>query len=122
MTIADLKYNDQGLIPAVAQDAETGEVLMMAWMNREAVEQTVATRRGTYWSRSRQELWVKGAGSGHVQRVKAIKADCDADALLLQIEQVGAACHEGYRSCFFRELDPETGEFEVCGEPLTESY
>ena len=122
MTITDLKYNDQGLIPAVAQDAETGEVLMMAWMNREAVEQTVATRRGTYWSRSRQELWVKGAASGHVQRVKAIKVDCDADVLLLQVEQVGAACHEGYRSCFFRELDPETGEFETRAEPLTESY
>ncbi len=99
-----LKYNDQGLIPAIVQDAENGEVLMMAWMNRESLERTVQTGRCTYWSRSRQSFWVKGETSGHVQHVKRISVDCDLDALLIQVEQVGAACHENYRSCFFRDL------------------
>jgi phosphoribosyl-AMP cyclohydrolase len=120
MTVDDLKFNDQGLIPAIAQDAETGEVLMLAWMNREALAQTIATGRATYWSRSRQEMWVKGATSGHTQTVRAINVDCDADVILLAIEQVGAACHEGYRSCFFRRLDAESGEFGFCAERLTE--
>ena len=96
-----------GLIAAIAQDAATGEVLMVAWMNAEAYAETVRTGRAVYYSRSRGKLWRKGEESGHVQTVRAIYVDCDADAILLKVEQTGAACHEGYRSCFFRELTPE---------------
>ncbi len=99
-----IKWNEAGLVPAVVQDAENGEVLMMAWMNRESLSQTVATGRATYWSRSRHSFWVKGETSGHTQTVKKIAVDCDMDTLLLTVEQVGAACHEGYRSCFYRDL------------------
>lgn len=95
-----------GLVPAVAQDADTGEVLMLAWMNREAFEETVRTGRAVYFSRSRNRLWRKGEESGHVQEVKGIYVDCDADTVLLKVTQIGgAACHEGYKSCFFRRLD-----------------
>ena len=95
-----------GLVPAVAQDHATGEVLMLGFMNREAWEQTLATGTAVYYSRSRQRLWKKGEESGHVQQVKAVYVDCDADTILLHVEQVGgAACHEGYRSCFFRTID-----------------
>lgn len=94
-----------GLISAIAQDADTGAVLMIAWMNAEAYAETVRTKRAVYWSRSRGKLWRKGEESGHVQEVVSLLVDCDADALLLKVRQVGgAACHEGYRSCFFREL------------------
>lgn len=96
-----------GLVTAVAQDAATGEVLMVAWMNEEAYAETVRTGQAVYFSRSRGRLWRKGEESGHVQRVRDIFIDCDADAVLLKVEQSGAACHEGYRSCFFRQL---TGE------------
>ena len=95
-----------GLVTAVSQDATTGEVLMVAWMNAEAYAQTLSTGRAVYYSRSRGRLWHKGEESGHVQSVKAIYVDCDADAILLKVEQVGAACHEGYRSCFFRQVTP----------------
>jgi phosphoribosyl-AMP cyclohydrolase len=101
----DFSRND-GLLPAVAQDAATGEVLMVAWMNAEAFEETVRTGRAVYYSRSRGKLWRKGEESGHVQTVRGIYVDCDADTILLKVEQVGAACHEGYRSCFFREVTP----------------
>jgi phosphoribosyl-AMP cyclohydrolase len=95
-----------GLVPAVAQDADTGQVLMLAWMNRESFEETVRTRRAVYWSRSRSKLWRKGEESGHVQEVLEIRTDCDADTILLKVRQIGgAACHEGYASCFFRRLD-----------------
>jgi phosphoribosyl-AMP cyclohydrolase len=95
-----------GLVPAIAQDADTGEVLMLAWMNREAFEETVRTRRAVYFSRSRNKLWRKGEESGHVQEVKDVFIDCDADTVLLKVKQIGgAACHEGYKSCFFRKLD-----------------
>ena len=95
-----------GLIPAIAQDADSGEVLMLAWMNREAFEETVRTGRAVYFSRSRNRLWRKGEESGHVQEVKGIYVDCDADTVLLKVTQIGgAACHEGYKSCFFRRLD-----------------
>ena len=98
----------EGLVPAIAQDAETGEVLMLAYMNRESFEETLATGRAVYYSRSRRRLWRKGEESGHVQEVQAIYFDCDADTILLKVRQIGdAACHEGYRSCFFRELTPE---------------
>ncbi len=100
-----LKYNSDGLIPAIIQDHENGQVLMMAWMNRESLQKTVETKLCTYWSRSRQKFWVKGETSGHVQHVKRIAVDCDLDALLIWVEQVGAACHENYRSCFFRDLE-----------------
>lgn len=93
-----------GLLPAIAQDAQTGEVLMVAYMSPESFAETVASGRAVYFSRSKNRLWRKGEESGHVQRVVAIRVDCDADAILLQVEQAGPACHEGYRSCFFREL------------------
>jgi phosphoribosyl-AMP cyclohydrolase len=99
----DFSRND-GLLPAIAQDAHTGEVLMLAWMNHEAYEETIRTGRAVYWSRSRGRLWRKGEESGHVQQVKSIYVDCDADTILLKVEQAGAACHEGYRSCFFRRV------------------
>ena len=94
-----------GLVAAIAQDADTREVLMLAWMNREAWERTLETGEAHYYSRSRKSLWHKGGTSGHVQKVRGIRIDCDGDALVLLVEQVGgAACHEGFRSCFFREL------------------
>ena len=97
-----------GLLPAIAQDARTGQVLMVAYMNREAWERTLETGRATYWSTSRKALWVKGETSGHVQHVREILVDCDADAVLLRVEQVGGvACHEGYASCFFRRADTD---------------
>ncbi len=97
-----------GLIPAIAQDADTGTVLMLAWMNREAYEETRRTGRACYFSRSRNRLWRKGEESGHVQEVREILIDCDADTLLLKVKQVGdAACHEGYVSCFFRRMEAD---------------
>jgi phosphoribosyl-AMP cyclohydrolase len=104
-----------GLVPAIAQDHQTGEVLMMAWMNREAFEETVRTRRAVYFSRSRGKLWRKGEESGHVQEVKEILLDCDNDTVLLKVHQIGgAACHDGYRTCFFRRLDD--GNLTVIGD------
>lgn len=99
-----LKFNDDGLLPVVAQDATTGEVLMLAWMDQEALRRTLATGRATYWSRSRSEYWVKGETSGHTQAVKSVHLDCDGDAVLLRVDQVGAACHTGNRTCFFTDL------------------
>jgi phosphoribosyl-AMP cyclohydrolase len=99
-----------GLIPAVVQDAESGEVLMVAYLNREAFEQTRRTGRMHYYSRSRERLWMKGETSGHVQEVREIRVDCDQDAAVFKVHQVGgAACHTGYRSCFFRRVDPDGG-------------
>ena len=97
-------FNADGLIAAVAQDAATGEVLMLAWMNAEALKRTLETGRATYWSRSRKALWVKGDTSGHTQRVIEARIDCDQDAVLLRVEQTGAACHTGERSCFYRTI------------------
>jgi phosphoribosyl-AMP cyclohydrolase len=98
----------EGLLPAIAQDAETGEILMLAYMNAESYAETVATGRAVYYSRSRKKLWRKGEESGNVQQVRAIFVDCDRDAILLSVEQIGgAACHEGYKSCFFRQVTPE---------------
>jgi len=98
---ATLKYNDQGLIPAIAQDAETGDVLMMAWMNAEAVAQTLNSGRVTYWSRSRKAFWIKGETSGHVQELVDFRVDCDRDCLLVTVRQTGPACHTNRRSCFY---------------------
>ena len=101
---ATLVYNAQGLIPAIAQDAQSGEVLMMAWMNAESVARTLSTGRVTYWSRSRQAFWVKGDTSGHVQTLVEMRVDCDRDCLLLTVDQVGPACHTGRRSCFYTAI------------------
>lgn len=104
-----------GLVAAVAQDAATGEVLMLAWMDPAAWEATLATGEAHYFSRSRGRLWRKGESSGHVQRVRAIRLDCDADAVLLEVDQIGgAACHEGFRSCFFRRLTPGGSGVDEC--------
>jgi phosphoribosyl-AMP cyclohydrolase len=95
-----------GLLPAIAQDAQSGEVLMLAYMNRQAWEATLTTGEATYWSRSRNSLWIKGKTSGHLQKVEEIRLDCDADAILLKVRQIGgAACHTGHRSCFHRRLE-----------------
>ena len=98
--LSEVNYNDAGLVPAVVQDAESGAVLMLAWMNAEALAATLQTRRGTYWSRSRNQLWVKGETSGHVQQVRSVSLDCDADTVLLQVDQTGPACHTGAATCF----------------------
>lgn len=97
---ARLRRNDAGLVPAVVQDATTGDVLMMAWMDDVALARTLTTRRATYWSRSRQEYWVKGETSGHTQHVRSVQLDCDGDTLLLRVDQVGGACHTGDHTCF----------------------
>jgi phosphoribosyl-AMP cyclohydrolase len=102
---SDLHWDERGLLPAVVQDVRTGEVLMVAWMNRDALRITFETGDAHFWSRSRQELWHKGAVSGNLQRVRAVRVDCDGDTLLLQVEPLGPACHTGARSCFFRSLD-----------------
>jgi phosphoribosyl-AMP cyclohydrolase len=102
---AQLKRDENGLVAAIARQYDTGEVLMLAWMDDEALARTLATKRATYWSRSRGEYWVKGDTSGHVQHVKAVRLDCDGDALLIDVDQVGAACHTGERTCFYRELE-----------------
>ena len=99
-----LVFNPDGLIPAIAQQHDTGEVLMMAWMNRQAIELSLAEKRAVYWSRSRQKLWRKGETSGQIQHIKEIRWDCDGDTILLQVEQVGVACHTGRRSCFFNAI------------------
>jgi phosphoribosyl-AMP cyclohydrolase len=104
--VAAVRFDADGLVPAIAQSRDTGEVLMLAYMNREALEETIATGRVCYWSRSRGKLWRKGETSGHTQRLVGIALDCDGDALLLQVEQLGPACHTGARSCFFRSIDP----------------
>lgn len=104
-TLDQVVWTADGLVPAIAQDWQTGEILMMAWMNRESLAQTVAGGEAVYWSRSRQQLWHKGETSGHTQTVKDISLDCDSDVILLSVEQVGAiACHTGRRSCFYRSL------------------
>jgi phosphoribosyl-AMP cyclohydrolase len=109
-------FEKSELIPVIAQDAETGDVLMLAYMNQQAYEETLQTGKVCYWSRSRGKLWRKGEESGNVQELKQIFFDCDADTLLVKVNQIGdAACHEGYRSCFFRELDPNTGSVQVVG-------
>jgi phosphoribosyl-AMP cyclohydrolase len=117
MKILDaVKFDSNGLVPAIAQDDRTGDVLMMAWMNRESLEETVRTRKAVYWSRSRKKLWRKGEESGNVQEVLSIRLDCDADVLLLRVNQIGgAACHTGHRSCFYREVTDGGNELTVKG-------
>ena len=109
---ASLRYNDKGLIPAIAQDATSGEVLMMAWMNAEAVAKTLETGRVTYWSRSRQSFWIKGETSGHVQQLVEFRVDCDRDCLLLVVRQTGPACHTNRKSCFYTSVQ-DGSEVEI---------
>ena len=112
-------FSKSDLIPVIAQDADTGDVLMLAYMNAEAYAETLQNGRVCYYSRSRQKLWRKGEESGNVQELREIFYDCDADTLLVKVNQIGgAACHEGYRSCFFRQIDPATEETTVVGERL----
>ncbi len=109
LRIEQLKFNNNGLIPAIAQDFQDGAILMMAWMNRESIHRTLETTEAHYWSRSRNELWHKGATSGHIQKVKELLYDCDRDTILLKIEQVGdIACHTGARSCFFYSVSMDS--------------
>ena len=115
-----LRFNPEGLIPAIVQEQSTGRVLMMAWMNRASLEKTLETGRTHFWSRSRQKFWMKGESSGHVQQVKDVAFDCDGDTLLIQVEQTGAACHEGYKSCFFRSASDGGRAFQVT-EPQLET-
>jgi phosphoribosyl-AMP cyclohydrolase len=110
-----LVFNEAGLIPAIAQQHDSGDVLMLAWMNREAIEKTLSEGRVCYWSRSRQALWRKGETSGHVQQLKALRYDCDADALLLIVDQTGPACHTKRRSCFYHQ--PEGDDVKIVLEP-----
>jgi phosphoribosyl-AMP cyclohydrolase len=111
-----LKFDGAGLVPAVVQDPASGEVLMVGYMNRAAVERTLESGRVTFWSRSRQKFWVKGETSGHVLRFREMRVDCDADCLLVKAEPVGPACHEGYRSCFFRRVAEDGSESSVVEE------
>lgn len=116
----EIKWSAEGLVPAIAQEAGSGRVLMVAWMNREALQETAASGRAVYWSRSRNTLWRKGEESGHVQRVREMRLDCDADVILLTVEQTGGiACHTGRHSCFFRRL--ENGEWRTVDAVLKEA-
>ena len=114
--LGEIKFGPDGLVPVIAQQHDTGEVLMLAWMNREAVRVTLLEGRACYWSRSRQALWRKGETSGQVQRLRELRLDCDGDALLLLVEQAGVACHTGRRSCFFRAW--RDGDWATIAEPL----
>ncbi|MSO92219.1 MAG: phosphoribosyl-AMP cyclohydrolase [Rhodospirillales bacterium] len=115
--IERIQFNADGLVPAIAQQFDTGEVLMMAWMNRDAIEETLATGRVCYWSRSRKSLWRKGETSGHVQALKDFRWDCDSDTVLLLVDQTGPACHTGQRSCFFNAI--RKGEPAEIAKPIT---
>ena len=117
MSVLDnLKFSADGLIPAIIQEQSTGRVLMMAWMNRESIQRSLNEGKTVFWSRSRQKYWIKGETSGHVQMIKDVAFDCDGDTLLIQVEQTGAACHEGYKSCFFRSIR-EQGNSATVTEP-----
>jgi phosphoribosyl-AMP cyclohydrolase len=114
-----IQWTSDGLMPAIAQDHQTGEVLMVAWMNRESLALTVAEQRAVYWSRSRQKLWRKGEESGNVQQIRDIRLDCDSDVLMLEVEQIGGiACHTGRRSCFYRSL--KDGEWQTVAPVITD--
>lgn len=118
ITQPDFSLGTDGLLPAIAQDAATGQVLMVAWMNKQAWQETLRTGHAVYYSRSRKKLWRKGEESGHVQKLVEVRVDCDADTILLKVRQTGAACHEGYASCFFRVWDTTEQHFKVCEPQL----
>ena len=122
LALENLKFDANGLIPAVVQDVQNNEVLMVAYMNKESAEATVKTGRATFWSRSREQFWIKGETSGNIQKVVSLAVDCDQDCLLVKVEQTGAACHEGYRSCFFREVADGGASLNVTSEKLMSSY
>ena len=107
--LAEIKFDAEGLVPAIAQQHDTGEILMVAWMNRDALAETMATGRMCYWSRSRRALWRKGETSGQLQRLVELRLDCDGDTLLARVDQIGVACHTGRRSCFYRKVDAGEG-------------
>ena len=115
-----LKFDKEGLIPAIVQDVENNQVLMLAYMNKEAVQKTLETGKTHFWSRSRKKLWLKGESSGHCQIVKEIFYDCDGDTILIKVEQKVAACHIGYRSCFFQKINNKTGEITIIGKKMFE--
>jgi len=114
-----VSFNSEGLLPVVVQDINRGEVLMMAWMDREALKKTIDSGKAYFWSRSRKKLWLKGESSGHYQLVREMWIDCDEDTLLIKVEQIKAACHKGYKSCFFRKISKE-GKIELIGEKIFE--
>ena len=116
-TVKNLTYDAAGLIPAVCVDAKTKQVLMVAYMNETALRETIRTGKTHFWSRSRKKFWMKGESSGHVQEVKAIYTDCDTDTLVIEVDQHGAACHEGYFSCFYRKLS-DTGGWQIVDEKI----
>ncbi len=114
-----VSFNKEGLLPVIVQDINGGEILMMAWMDREALEKTIASGKAYFWSRSRKKLWLKGESSGHYQLVREMWIDCDEDTLLIKVEQIKAACHKGYKSCFFRKINKQ-GKMELIGEKVFE--
>jgi len=114
----EIKFDNRGLVPAIIQDYKNGEILMLAYMNRESLQKTLSSGKTHFWSRSRQKLWLKGESSGHTQEVKELFMDCDMDTVLIKVDQKVAACHTGYRSCFYRKLEGE--DFTVVGEKVFE--
>ena len=114
----EIKFDNRGLVPTIIQDYKNGDILMLAYMNRESLQKTLSSGKTHFWSRSRQKLWLKGESSGHTQEVKELFIDCDMDAVLIKVEQKVAACHTGYRSCFYRKLEGE--DFAVVGEKVFE--
>lgn len=116
--IENLKYDANGLIPAIIQDAQTGEILMMAYMNANSLAESIKTGKTHFWSRSRKKYWMKGESSGHTQDIQEIFIDCDADTVLMKVTQHGAACHEGYKNCFYRKLEADGTTWSVCAEKL----
>jgi phosphoribosyl-AMP cyclohydrolase len=118
--LSGLKFDSHGLIPAIVQDHKSNQVLMMAWMNADALAKTLETGKTHFFSRSRNKLWLKGESSGHVQTVKSIRTDCDQDVLLIHVEQAGAACHDGYYSCFYREHEAGRDGWKIVGEKVFE--
>ena len=114
----EIKFDNRGLVPAIIQDYKNGEILMLAYMNRESLQKTLSSGKTHFWSRSRQKLWLKGESSGHIQEVKEMFVDCDMDAVVFKVDQKVAACHTGYRSCFYRKLEGE--DFTVMGEKVFE--
>jgi phosphoribosyl-AMP cyclohydrolase len=118
-SIEKVKFNSDGLIAAIAQDYKSKDILMIAWMNKEALNKTIKTKKVHYWSRSRNKLWLKGEESGNIQKVKEIYIDCDMDAVLIKVEQIGkAACHTGYRSCFYRKINSKNMNLKICDKKI----
>lgn len=114
-----VSFNKEGLLPVIVQDINRGEVLMLAWMDKEALKKTITSGKAYFWSRSRKKLWLKGESSGHYQLVRELWIDCDEDTLLIKVDQIKAACHKGYKSCFFRQINKE-GKLELIGEKVFE--